>query len=73
MSMPTRPLASSDEMKDYIATYGCERILFGSDFPFGDPQTELLKILNLSISDKEKELLLSGNILRLMSESNRES
>ena len=63
-------LASSYEMEDYIATYGCERIMFGSDFPFGDPQSELSKILKLSIPEEDKELLLSGNILQLMSESN---
>jgi hypothetical protein len=64
-------LASSYEIDDYISTYGCERIMFGSDFPFGDPQSELSKILKLSIPEEEKELLLSGNILRLMSESNK--
>ena len=63
-------LASSYEIEDYLNTYGCDRIMFGSDFPFGDPPSELSKILKLALPSKKKELLLSGNILRLMAESN---
>ena len=63
-------LASVYEIEHYINTYGPERVMFGSDFPFGDPSTELKKILSLNLEkDTEKEIL-SGNVIRLLSDSN---
>jgi len=63
-------LASSYEIKDYIDNFGCDRLLFGSDFPFGDPKEELSKILNLSIPREKKEMILGHNLKRLLAESN---
>lgn len=65
-------LASSYEIADYVKRYGCERILFGSDFPFGDPQRELSKVLDLMIPEKEMAMLLGLNLRRLLSDSNTE-
>ncbi|MDY0039652.1 MAG: amidohydrolase family protein [Desulforhabdus sp.] len=56
---------------DYIRRYGHERIMFGSDFPFGDPASELEKILCLDLSDRQREAILAGNIERLLADSNR--
>jgi len=63
-------LASSFEILDYIENFGHERIMFGSDFPFGDPESEMNKILNLKINDIIKKAVLSENITRLLSNSN---
>ena len=63
-------LASPHEIKDYIENFGYDRILFGSDFPFGDPKDELLKILNLSIAEDKKNLILGLNLTRLLKNSN---
>ena len=60
-------LTSSGLIKKFIETIGPERILFGSDIPFGTMKGELEKILSLKISIKEKELLLGGNLERLIS------
>nr|MDO8080458.1 amidohydrolase family protein [Candidatus Freyarchaeota archaeon] len=52
-----------------IKTLGSERIIFGSDMPFipfGNPVDELNRIRNLEISDEDKQLILSQNILRLL-------
>lgn len=57
---------SGDIIKKYIEGYGHERILFGSDYPFSEPQEELEKILSLDISEEAKEAITSKNILRLM-------
>jgi len=65
-------LASSYEIMDYIETYGHERLLFGSDFPFGDPVEEGLKVQRLLISAEKKEDILGVNLKRLLSESNRD-
>ncbi len=65
-------LAATFEIKDYIKRYGVERLFFGSDFPFGDPKKELQKVLNLKLSEPEKERLVAGNILDVMATSNPE-
>lgn len=49
----------------FVKTIGPERVLFGSDIPFGTMRSELSKVMDLDIPDGEKELILSGNIIRL--------
>jgi hypothetical protein len=63
-------LASRHEIEDYINIFGYDRILFGSDFPFGDPKQELSKILKLSIPQEKKEMILEHNLKRLLKNSN---
>jgi uncharacterized protein len=64
-------LAPPDAIADYVANHGSARIMFGSDFPFGDPGAELEKILRLRFSEAIQEAMLGANILRLMAGSNR--
>ncbi|MFC1815199.1 amidohydrolase family protein [Thermodesulfobacteriota bacterium] len=63
-------LASSGEMIDYINNYGEKRILFGSDFPFGDPISELEKVLRLPIPPEKQAAVAGLNFQRLMSQRN---
>ena len=63
-------LASVSEITDYIHEYGIDRIIFGSDFPFGDPKRELQKIMDLQIPQEQKEIICGLNIQRLLEESN---
>lgn len=58
-------LAGSNVMMSFIKSIGHERILFGSDIPFGTMKSELEKVLSLPIGDDEKEWILSKNLLRL--------
>ena len=58
-------LASRDTIRRFVETVGPERILFGSDVPFGSMKPELGKVLDLPIPDGEKELILSKNFLRV--------
>ncbi len=58
-------LASRDMILKFLETIGPERILFGSDIPFGSMKSELSKIQSLSIPDSDKEYVLSKNIIRL--------
>lgn len=46
---------------------GADKIIFGSDFPFSDQEIELMKIKKSKLSDKEKEMILYENALRLLS------
>jgi predicted TIM-barrel fold metal-dependent hydrolase len=63
-------LAQANEIKDYISRYGHERIMFGSDFPFGDPVIELDKVLRLNLTDEQRAAITCLNAARLLSESN---
>ncbi len=63
-------LASADEIAHYIETYGHEHIMFGSDFPFGDPAYELQKITDLGLERDVEKAILSGNLIHLLSNSN---
>jgi predicted TIM-barrel fold metal-dependent hydrolase len=52
-----------------IRTVGIERILFGTDYPFGGPNSPrrgIESISQLPISDDEKEAVLSGTTDRLL-------
>jgi len=64
-------LAPRDAILHYITNYGHERIMFGSDFPFGDPAAELRKILRLHLSDHVKEAIIGGSVRRLLASSNQ--
>lgn len=59
-------LASSYEIKMFLKKYGPDKLLFGSDFPFGLPENELKKIISLDISDADKEKILGENIRGLL-------
>lgn len=58
-------LADRSTILRFVKTIGPERILFGSDIPFGTMRSELSKVMDLDIPDSDKELMLSGNIIRL--------
>lgn len=58
-------LALPSEIMHYIEHYGHERLLFGSDFPFGHPSAELAKINRLKVSDDIKADILANNLMRL--------
>ncbi len=59
-------LGSAGEMAIFIEKYGIERLLFGSDFPFGIPYNELLKVKSLNLDETDFEKVASNNILKLI-------
>ncbi|MBA2881544.1 hypothetical protein HNR65_001871 [Desulfosalsimonas propionicica] len=61
-------LASRDEILNYIECYGGTRIMFGSDFPFGDPVSELNKIRELPLSENLQKAIAGGNFRKLMAQ-----
>lgn len=58
-------LAPLEQIADFAADYGVERILFGSDFPFGNPARERNKVDRL-FKGKALEKVLSLNLLSLL-------
>jgi predicted TIM-barrel fold metal-dependent hydrolase len=59
-------LAGAETIMRFIKVIGKDRILFGSDVPFGTMKRELEKILSLPIGDDDKEWILSRNLKRLI-------
>ena len=59
-------LAGQETIARFVKEIGAERVLFGSDIPFGQMKNELAKVLSLPIKDVGKELILSKNIKRLI-------
>lgn len=49
-----------------VNTVGAEKVIFGSDYNLGLPLTYIPIIESLDIPAPDKELIFSGNILRLM-------
>ncbi|PKN33867.1 MAG: metal-dependent hydrolase [Deltaproteobacteria bacterium HGW-Deltaproteobacteria-19] len=59
-------LASRQEIVKFLDRYGPDRLLFGSDFPFGTPCQELQKIERLGLPAEDIRKIVSTNILKLM-------
>ena len=64
----TLQVTSSKRMKKAIDFYGADKITFGSDTPYGknNLQKNIDRIRNLDIEEQEKEMILGGNIRRLL-------
>ena len=58
-------LASQNTILEFVKTIGPERVIFGSDVPFGSMKSELSKIRTLPIPNTDKERILSKNIIKL--------
>ncbi|MBS1514041.1 MAG: amidohydrolase family protein [Bacteroidetes bacterium] len=53
-------------VNEVVKTLGAEKIIFGSDYNLGLPASYLPIIDRLQVSNEEKELIYSGNALRLI-------
>lgn len=62
-------LVDGDKLGDAIRSFGVERVLFGSDFPFFDPEGSLDALSNAGLSEGEFEMVTRGNFENLMGES----
>jgi predicted TIM-barrel fold metal-dependent hydrolase len=57
---------SDERTFELIRAWGAERVLFGSDYPMWSPADELAVIKRLPFTDSEKEMILHGNIEKLL-------
>lgn len=48
-----------------IRQYGVEKVLFGSDYPVFSPDIELERFMALPLTDAERKMILSENVLKL--------
>lgn len=49
------------ELLDLVRGFGVERVLFGSDFPFSDPERSLDYLSEAGLSSSELEMITRGN------------
>lgn len=54
-----------EKATEIIRKYGCDRVLFGSDFPVFSPDIELKRFMALPLTDSERKMILSENVLKL--------
>ena len=64
-------LASTREMGIFLKRYGSRKLLFGSDFPFGIPSSELSKVRHLGLKEDDFGNVVSRNVLRLIGQEDR--
>lgn len=63
--LETSAMPRPNVIRQAIDSIGAERILFASDGPGCDPRLEVYKIQRAGLTDRERELVFSENILRL--------
>jgi uncharacterized protein len=59
------------DIADFAESYGTDRLIFGSDYPFGSPVHEMDKLLQI-FSGSDLRGVLSGNLLRLLGTTAKE-
>ncbi len=50
-----------------VRRIGAERIVFGSDYPFGSPIHDVVRLLGMPLTDDEKQMIVGGNAMRIFS------
>ena len=55
-----------DQVRELIDIYSPERVMFGTDYPMWDAKDELDYLSKVHLSENERELILHGNIERLL-------
>ncbi len=66
----TCPFLAWNQTEEYVAMYGADRILFGSDLTDLPISWGMGQILYARISEADKRLILGGNMLRIMEKYN---
>ena len=60
------PFISAEKARELIDMFGAERFFFATDFPMWDAVGELERFNKIPMTDTERELILAGNIKRLL-------
>jgi predicted TIM-barrel fold metal-dependent hydrolase len=57
---------SHRDIERAVRRVGADRVVYGSDMPFGVPEVEMLKVRVSGITPDEKEMVLGGNMARIL-------
>lgn len=55
-----------DYIMDYVKSFGADRMIFGSDWPFGSVKDQIRRIQILPISSAKKDKILNENALKVV-------
>ena len=61
-----RPTLSDEEAAAALRQVGCDRVMFGSDYPWFDPSLDSARIQRLPLPDAEKRAVLHENAVRVL-------
>ena len=56
---------SPQESRDIVRRYGADHVLFATDFPMWNHETELKRFMDMDLTDEENQLILYKNAVRL--------
>ncbi len=54
-----------EKAKELIMAYGSKKVLFGTDYPMWEPETELVKFMQIDLTEQEREDILYNNTAKL--------
>jgi predicted TIM-barrel fold metal-dependent hydrolase len=57
---------SHRDIERAVKLVGADRVIYGSDMPFGIPEVEMMKVELSAISPEEKKMILGDNIARIL-------
>ena len=60
------PFISAERAKELIDMLGADRFFFATDFPMWDSVGELERFNKIPLSEKERQMIFSENIKRLL-------
>ncbi|RLE93354.1 MAG: amidohydrolase [Thermoprotei archaeon] len=64
--LETSGMPMHSKIKEAVEVLGADRVLYGSDMPFGHPAYEILKVKVSGISEEDLRLVLRENTLRML-------
>ncbi len=56
---------SAEKAKELILAYGTDRVLFGTDYPLWDPETEIARFMKIDLTESERQDILYNNATEL--------
>ena len=56
---------SAQKAKELVRAYGTDRVLFGTDYPLWDPETELDRFMKVDLTESERQDILYNNAAKL--------
>lgn len=59
------------QVRELIDIFGADHVLFGTDYPMWNPQDELERLQLVPMTGEERELILHGNMERLLAKYQR--
>ncbi len=61
-----QPALSDEEAAAALRQVGCDRVMFGSDYPWFDPVLDSARIQRLPLTNAEKRAVLHVNAIRVL-------